>query len=151
MTEHFALVFAVAFAASVASLVSYDGGKGVAARGAISIVLLLAVSQPVIAFASELSELRAPTFSGFDTEEVGEYERVAEEAFAQGVAKLIAEEFSLSEKNISVKTEGFDVSNMSAEKIFVTLYGRAALCDPGAIEKFINNYGFGVCYAEIGI
>lgn len=151
MSGHFALVFAVAFAAAVASFVSYDGGKSVTMRGAISIVLLLSVSQPIMAFAKELSELRAPTFSGFDGEEVGEYEEVAKDAFSEGVCKLIAEEYSLSEKNISVKAEGFDVKSMTAEKIYVTLYGKAAFLDPRAVEKFINNYGFGVCYAEIGI
>lgn len=151
MNGHFALVFAVAFAAAVASFVSYDGGKSTAARGAISIVLLLSVSQPIMAFAEELSELRAPTFSDFETEVDGEYEETAREAFSEGVARLIAEEFSLSEKNISVKAEGFDFKSMTAEKIFVTLYGAAALRDSAAIEKFVNNCGFGECYAEIGI
>ncbi len=151
MNEHFALVFAVAFAAAVASFVSYDGGKSTAARGAISIVLLLSVSQPIMAFAKELSELRAPSFSDFGTEMEGEYEEIAREAFSEGIVKLIAEEFSLSEKNISVKIEGFDFESMAAEKIFVTLYGAAALRDPDAVEKFVNNYELGECYAEIGI
>lgn len=151
MSQHFALVFAVAFAAAAASFVSYDGGKSPAVRGAIAIVLLLAVSQPIAAFAAELGELRAPTFSGFDAEGEGEYEETSREAFSEGVVKLIAEEFSVSEKNISVKIEGFDFESMTAEKIFVTLYGAAALRDPEAIEKFITDCGLGECYAEIGI
>ena len=151
MTEHFALVFSVAFAVAVASFISYDGGKSTLVRGTISIILLLTVSQPVLAFAKELSELRAPIFSGFDTSEVGEYEQVAREAFEAGIVKLVAEEFSFFEDNLSVKTEGFELKNMKAEKIFVTLYGRAALSDPHAVEKFIKNYGLGECYAEIGI
>ncbi len=151
MSEQFALVFAVAFAAAVASFLSYDGGKSVVLRAGISIVLLVAVAQPVMAFAEELSELRAPTFSDFDAEQVGEYEEVAKDAFAEGVCRLIAEEYSLSEKNLSVKIEGFEIKSMTAKKIYVTLYGKAAFIDPRAVEKFINNYEIGECYAEIGI
>ena len=151
MIEHFALVFAVAFAAAVASFVSYDGGKGLGARGAIAIILLLAVSRPIIAFATDICENREPTFSGFDAELDYEYEEVAMDAFKNGIIELLAEEYSLERENFSVKTEGFDFSTLTAEKIYVTLYGRAAFCDPLAVERLIENYGLGECYAQVGI
>lgn len=151
MTSHFALVFAVAFAAAAASFVSYDGGKNRSVRVAVSIVLLLAVAHPVVEIAFKLLNDEPPVFSEWGGEVETEYEDVALDAFTEGIKQLLSEQYSLGKDNFGIKIEGFDFKKMKAERIYVTLYGRAALCDPLAVERLINGYGLGECYAKIGI
>ena len=152
MMSHFALVVAVAFSAAVAALISYDGGKSIDIRSAVSIVLLVAVASPIAAFVGELSDKGLPSFAIPDGEEMTpEYEEVALDAFCEGIGELLAERYSLDKSCFAVKAENFDFTKMRAEKIYVTLYGRAVLCDPDAIERLVNEYGLGECYAECGI
>ena len=151
MSQYFAAVFAVGFVAAAAVFVSYDGGRGLGARGAIAVVLLLAIAEPIAAFVSELPSISPPDFSEWQGAGDYEYETTAREAFCEGVRELLCDKYSFEKECFSVKAEGFDFSKMRAEKIIVTLYGRAVLVDPLSLEKFINEYELGVCYAKIGI
>ena len=126
MNAYFTLLFSLGIIAAVGGALLYDGEHSRVSRGAISVILLLAVTSPLVELISELS-LSPPRLPEISEELSGEYAEVAEEAFCRGIAALLAEEYS------------------------VTLRGPALLCDPREVEKFINSYGIGVCYAEIGI
>ena len=81
----------------------------------------------------------------------GGYSEVAEEAFSEGIARAVAEEFSLNKENIRVKIRGFDFENMRADSITVILSGRSVTADYRAIEKYFNGLDVGVCKVEIEI
>ena len=151
MTEYFAFVFAVAFSAALGGALLYDAERAYSARMAISVVLLLALLSPLPALLANVPTLSFPSLSDGVTEGEGEYIRVAESAFKEGIAEMLAEKYSLPKESFAVKLEGFDFANMSAERITVTLRAGAVRCDPLAVEKYINSYGIGECYAEIGI
>ena len=150
MSEYFAVVFAVAFVATLGGSILYDGERATASRTAISVVLLLAVLSPLPALISDLPVLQEPIIpDGIEGTE--EYIRVAEEAFKDGISEMLAQKYSLPEEDFAVKLENFDFATMSAERISVTLRAGAVVCDPLAVERYINSYGIGECHAEIGI
>ena len=150
MTEYFALVFAVAFTAALGGALLYGEGDN-ASRTAISIGLLLAVLSPLPMLVSEIPALSLPDISGDVSDEDAEYIDVARAAFEEGIAEMLSERYSLPKESFAVKLDGFDFAEMRADRITVTLRISAAMCDPLAVEKYINSLGIGECYAEIGI
>ena len=150
MTEYFALVFAVSFTAALGGALLYGEGDN-ASRTAISIILLLAVLSPLPMLVSQSPELSLPDLSGGVTDKDAEYLNVARGAFEDGIAEMLSEKYSLSKESFAVKLDGFDFAEMKAERITVTLRMSAAMCDPLAVEKYINSFGIGECHAEIGI
>ena len=151
MTQYFALVFTVAFSAALGGALLYDAERDRASRTAISVVMLLAILSPLPALISEIPTLSMPSLPDGVADGEGEYLRVAESAFKEGIAEMLAQKYSLSKESFAVKLDGFDFVNMKAERITVTLRGSAVRCDPLAVEKYINSYDIGECYAEIGI
>jgi hypothetical protein len=74
-----------------------------------------------------------------------------EEFFADGVALAVAEKFSLDRDDIRVSLRNFNIENMSAERIRLTLSGVAALADYKAVERYVNSLDIGECDVEIEI
>ncbi len=151
MNQYFSLVFAVGFAAAVAGFISYDGGRSMALRSAIGVVILLVVISPVSELMSEASGGSLPELPSWDGELSDKYEETAREAVEEGIRELLAKEYSLDKESFAVRLEGFRFSSMKAEMITVTLYGKAAFCDPLAVEDLVEQCGIGECYAKIGI
>ena len=56
-------------------------------------------------------------------------------AFEDGIAEYIADEYGVSRDNVAVFVDGFDMGSLTAERIYVTLSGRAALIDCKSVEK----------------
>lgn len=84
--------------------------------------------------------------------EVGEEYLIAvEEAFCEGIISLVAEEFELDRSDVRVSLSSFDARKMSAEKIRITLSGKAVIADYKAIEKRINELNLGEANVEIEI
>lgn len=141
----------ICVAAALASLVSYKGKLDGASRGAIAIIILSAVSVPLANLAD--AELRLPEISVEELLPSGEaeYEKVGREALQNGLRRMIAEKFSISEQDISVTVIGFDFSSMRAEKICVLLRRGAAASDIRAIRDYVTDEGIGECEVEIEI
>ena len=148
MREYMLSVFMISAVVGVLSVIAYRG-KGDPSRVALGIILVYVVISPI----SDLS-------GGFDLSSIidgsvnvpsGETAGVAEEAFADGIVKAVASEFSLSEEDIRVVLYGFDFSKMSAERIRIVLSGKAAFADYKQIEKYINEQEMGECECEIEI
>ena len=76
---------------------------------------------------------------------------MAEEAFKDGISEILSQKYSLPKEDFAVKLEKFDFATMRAERISITLRSGAVVCDPLAVERYINSYGIGECHAEIGI
>ena len=59
-------------------------------------------------------------------------------AFEEGVARYIAQTYGVREECVTVRADGFDISSLCAERIYVTLSGEAALLDYKRIEEEIR-------------
>ena len=148
MTEYFTGVVLVVLAGSVGTYLCHERMKGVT-KIACQLVLLLAVSAPIGGLISNIAGggIRLPDFSVGD--DVGAYEEIARDAFADGVSLAIQSEYGLSEEEVYVGCDGFDFETMKAERIYVTLMGRGALSDHKAIKKYVEQSFGGVCVVEI--
>lgn len=148
MNEYFVSVFATSALLGVMSVISFDKGESVR-RFAFSILLLYVTLLP-------LSDISPQDFDFGETvtpEGIGdgEYERVAEEAFASGILRLVTEKYSLREENVRVMVEDFDFASMRAGKIRIILSGSAVFSDYKGIEKYINECNMGECSVEVEI
>lgn len=134
---------------ALAGFVSYRGSADGAAKAALAVIMLFSLVMPLSSVEFDFSF----DISGGELlpEGGGEYERVGREAFEEGICRLIAERYSLSEENISVRADGYDFSTMRAERIFVLLSGRAATADARAIRNYITEQGLGECEVDIEI
>ena len=138
-------VFAVAFA----SFASYDSADRWQ-RLALGAILLASLAVPVGRLISGLS---APHLPGISYSEQGSSvtSDVAEEALCNGIRELVADKFSLPEDGVQVSLRGFVLSEMKAERVYVTLFGKAALGNIKGIEEYIENEGFGECEVNISL
>lgn len=141
------VVFAV-LAVTLASFISYSPGDRWA-RGALGIILLASLVSPVIGIIGELGKITVdmPFF------DVGEYEdgmdRTAEEAYRRGTCELVCQEFGFESSSVSVSTVGFSFSDMRAERIIITLSGRAITADSRALSEYVS--GRLGCECEVNI
>lgn len=144
-------VFVICIFTGALGLVSH-GALRDAERMALGIITLYVIIAPV---ADGVKDFDAEAFfdslSGGSANIESGYAETAEEAFAEGIALAVADEFSLSRDNIRVRLRGFDFETMTCEKIGVILSGSAAVSDYKAIERYINKMEIGVCEVEIEI
>lgn len=63
---------------------------------------------------------------------------VLELAFEEGIREYISDEYRLDRELIIVMVDGFDLECMRAERIYITLSGKAALADYKGIEKEVG-------------
>jgi len=142
-------LFVIISLASVAfaSFVSYDADRVREIRFALGIILLASLSVPLASAVKGFSDVDfSYTGEGVSSNLV---EKTVEEAFCEGIAEAVIEEFSVKRGEISVTARGFDSEKMRAETLCVTLSGRAAFGDIGAIEDFVSGLGLGECILEV--
>ena len=150
-----AYLISVVLICALVSLASHFLGGTEGARYGrlgLSVVLLWAVVSPLSGLLRALPQL--PDFALppiTEGEDPPLYAARAEEAFCEGIRAAVSEKFSLSEEKISVRTEGFDVEKMRAERVCILLKGSAVLADSFAIAAFVEGEGLGKCEVEIEI
>ena len=151
MKAYLLSVFAICLVASLLGFLSHGRFRSIE-KITIGVIMLYVILSPL---PSAIRSFDPNDFFSFelpgDVEYEGDAYAVAEEAFGRGVALAVAEEFSLDVSDIRVKTDGFDFEKMYAERIKVTLSGKAAGADHRAIESFLNKQEFGRCEVEIEI
>lgn len=145
-------LIAVVLISAMVSLASHFlSGTDAARYGrlALSVVLLFAVLSPLTALLDTLPKL--PDLPAPPTEEGDAplYEVRAEEAFCEGIRAAVCEKFSLDASALSVRTEGFDVTAMRAERIRILLKGNGIFADSFAIAAFVEAEGLGECEVEM--
>ena len=127
----------------------YDPENRSGFKFALGIILMAALFDPAVTAIKGLSSLEFDyTGTAFESEALSS---TLEEGFLDGVRRMIADEFSIKEKNIELKARGFDPENMRAEEISVTLVGIAMTEDVLAIEKFVSELGLGKCTLEVRV
>ena len=132
---------------ALASFFTYDGESRKASRLALGIILLASLVSPI---ASAVRGLASIDFSDTGAYvESSAVEKTLEEAFCEGVAVCIAEEFSLKADTVSVKAHAFNSETMRADELTVTLSGSSATKDLKAVENFVNGLGLGKCILEV--
>ncbi len=126
-------------------LFSAERYKGLT-RAAMSLILVMAILSPLPALVEKMrGELDFSEMEEF----VGEDIRLT--SFTEGIAEYIALEFDLSRDDIAVETVGFDPVEMRAERILITLSGKAAFADYKRVESEIDQLGLGEAEVKIEI
>ena len=154
----FSLVF-LSLILGFLSYVSYLGALDKTVKNASAVLLLFAIATPFGTLLRALSEFDAETvISGFIEDAKSEidseqkYEAVAEEAFCDGVSKLVAEKYGIEKEFVKVRTVGYDFEKMRALKVKVILSGAGAFSDTIGIEEYLNTLSLGECevYVDFG-
>ena len=120
--------------------------SGVSERLALGIICVYVVLSPIKNLtADSLDDL-------FDIPEIETEDgagQILEDALSTGIARSIADEFSLKMDNISVRLFDFDKESMTAGRIEIILSGSAVTADYRLIEAFVNEMNIGECRVEI--
>lgn len=142
-------VYVIVALASVAfaSFAVYDADKLREARMALGVILLASLVLPLCSALKGISALDFNYEIEYGSSEL--VDTALEEAFCQGIAEAVREEFSIKKEEILVTARGFDSENMRAEELFVTLSGRAVVKDIRAVSDFVSGLGVGKCTVEV--
>ena len=147
MNEYTVVVFAAAAMVSVAGFAFYSEKQESMMRISLGIIFICAVISPLVSMVRGIADMDFTQGESFAVDNV--YEKTAEEAFCRGVMLALAEEFSLSKEEVSVKTYGFSAESISCERISVTLSGKACFADTLAIRTFIEDNNWGKCEVKL--
>ena len=147
MREYALSVFGMCALLGALSLIHYN--KNCAEKSAVRVLfaasLILPLLNTAVAFDGIIPSL--PPYSQGE----GEYTGVLEQAFSDGVRRAVCERFSLSEESVLVEVGGFDMSEMRAEKIKITLTGLSITADRRAIRKYVEGEDLGECEVTLSV
>ena len=151
MSVYLTTLVATSALVGICSFLSFSEGEDKGLRVASSVILVYALSLPLVTLFKEEINFEAlggdyPDISFLDTE----FSKSAEQSFADGVEAMLTEKFSLSPDNVEIVLFGFDTKSMRAEKIKVILTGSSVFADARGIEAAVSCAGLGECEVEIG-
>ena len=155
MSEYIISVMAASAVVALGSLASYGGNLERISRAAMAVVLLYTVTLPIFSVTGDISDLISTDFfEGLrvecDQSDTLFYENTAS-AFCDGVARFVCEECDLDKGEVSVRVTGLDLESMRAEKITVTLSGRAVSADARLIAEAVESADLGECEVMIDL
>ena len=117
------------------------------------VLIMCAILLPLVGIIKDIDK----KYSIDDLFSVIEYEDTTdgaiELAFEEGIALYIVDKYDVKSEDVLVMADGFDIENMRAERIYITLSSRAALLDYKKIEEEIAKeftYG-GECEVSLEI
>lgn len=152
LSEYCALVVLVSGLVSFLELISYSGGKEKGERLAVSVILIYLVISPLVPLVEsakdfDISEIlkEEQTLSG------GAYLDVGENAFRDGIGKLLFEKWGIEENESVISVIGFDFNSMRAERIIITLLSKGVFSDFHEIESYIEKMGLGKCEVRYAV
>ena len=148
-------VMAASAVVALGSLVSYGGKTERTSRAAMAMVLLYAVTYPIISVTGSISDvISTDFFEGLrvecDQSDTLFYKNTAA-AFCDGVERLVCGECKLADGDVSVTVVSLDVESMRAEKITVILSGSAVIADARLIARLVEDAGLGKCEVVIDL
>ncbi len=124
-----------------------------AARLFASVVLIHSLLSPVLVFAAAFSD-GIPSFEIEEPSDLplgGTYEEVAEDAFIEGICKLLYTKYEIKAEDATVSVDGFRLDEMKARRIVIVLSGKAAFSDHRGIEQYLNGLDLGECEVRVRI
>lgn len=155
MGEYLIPVVVMSAVLGIISFVSYPTASEKTVKFAATVLLLYTALTPIFSFVSKLTSEDIKDYigdfeqNGSQTE--GEYAKVAEEAFKEGISQLLFTKYGIEKENADIYIFGFDFGNMRAEKIKIVLSNAGAFSDFRGIEEYITESGLGECEVNIKI
>ncbi len=152
MSEYFASVVLISSLVAFFELFSYSGGEEKGEKLAVSVIMIYLIISPLLPIVEGLSDfdISEITSAGEELED-GAYLDVGEEAFREGIAKLLSEKWGLEKNKTVVTVVGFDFNQMKAERIIITLLSKGITVDFHEIEAYIEEAGLGECEVKYAI
>ncbi len=145
--EYLMPVILISAALGLISFVSYPQFSDKTVKFAASVLIIYTALFPCISFINDISNM---DFEGcledIKNESVTgtpESERVAEEAFKEGICKLIVTKYGIKRENINIYVFDFSFEKMSAEAVKIILSGKASLSDLRGMEIYLNTLSLG--------
>ena len=156
MTEYITSVIAACAVVALGGFISYsgDGGTSRALRSALSLLLLYTVASPVVSVVSNLGDVTLDSIVEYEPSvdmSDPEYYRVAEDAFCEGIRKMVCEQYEVNADDVDVRAVDFDFKTMSARKIKIILSGNAVYTDSRGISAAVSDAGLGECEVELDL
>ena len=136
-------------AAAVGKLFAYKKDGTSAERLAISLILLLAVISPLSDMIK--GELRLDIPEADVTVGETEYTEVLRSSYEEGVRCALCDRFGLESDNVRVRLFGFSPTEMTAEKVGVTLRGKDIFADTEDIEEYVLKIMKGAVVCEVEV
>ena len=153
MNEYLSGLISISSMVGVCSFIFYGEREDKVLRVASSLIVVYVTVLPIVSLigALDVEGVGGASLDSFLSHEETLIGGSAEEAFSVGVKRYVAERFSLSEDDISVRVTGFSYTSMRAEKIKIILSGKAVFADNRAIAEEISRSGLGECEVEIDV
>ena len=151
MSEYLAFVISATAVVTFGGFMMYGGAQSKASRAALGVILLSVTVIPVVDSIDAVGSVDLSALFEDVEMSVGEdvFYKTAEEAFAEGIRKMICDEFDVDADNVVVRVFGFELEKMRAEKINVILSGTAAYIDSRAVVARVREGGLGECEVKI--
>ena len=153
LTEYLCSIVIFSIAVGFVSFVAYPGKSEKTIKFATALLLLYTVLTPVFTLMADVGEKDFNEIfdSGFDTENGAEeeYISVAENAFKEGICKLLCSKYGVKADEMNIFLYNFDFKNMRCEKIKIVLFGKSALADTRGICACVEEEGLGKCEVDI--
>ena len=138
-------IIALAIIFDISEMISADRYRTLT-RAGVSLLLVMAIVTPLPGLINEIKG--GLDFSDLENSVDGD---IRYEAFVLGLREYISSEFDLSREDVAVEAIGFSEVDMRAEKILITLSGKAALANYKRIESSIDQLGLGEAEVKIEI
>ena len=139
----------------IISFVSYPTASEKTVKFAATVLLLYTALTPLLSFVSGLTSGSFKDYIGeFEQNEAqpdGEYAVVAEQAFKEGISKLLFTKYGIKEENADIYVFGFDFEQVRAKKIKIVLSNNSVFSDFRGIEEYITESGLGECEVNVKI
>lgn len=145
MKEYLYLIIILAAVLDLLSHFSAERFKDIS-TAALGLILTLAILLPLPGLYKKISgEIK------FSTPEISQGEDICLAAFEEGIVQYVSDRWELEREDLEVETIGFSREEMRAEKIIISLHGKAALSDYKRIEKELSELGLGEVEVKIEI
>lgn len=142
MSEYLVTIFAASAISAISAFVFFSKRQEKVAAAAFGIILVSAIISPLLSIYRVIGE---EDFYKTEQKDEDAFSEVVEESFCDGIESAVADKYSLSEEDISAEVFGFSKDSMSAEKIVITLRGKASFTDLVSIRHFIEENNLGKC------
>ncbi len=147
MAEYILPIVIISAVTGMLSFISYPEAGDKASKFAASVLIIYVSLMPMLSFIGDISKVDIEGFfEEIKTEEnVGdpEYIKVTEEAFKEGICKLLVTKYGIKRENIKIYVFNFDFEAMRAESVKIILSGRAAAADARGMESYLNTLALG--------
>ena len=135
------------------NFLAYPSFSEKSTKFATAVLLLYAALSPLLSFLSDFDTGDVEDFfQNIYEQEIQtgeEYAKVAENAFKEGISKLLCTKYGVNAEEMNIFVYGFDFEKMDCERIKILLFGRSVTSDLRGIESYITELGLGECEVDI--